>query len=85
MAFLKKHRDWLKSYPFDAQNALFSGVEHRKEIYTAFSMQKICKMSEKSIGNRWKNVFPMLVSFLGIGNYYKKRNRYNKTRTIHVM
>lgn len=85
MAFFKKNRDWLKSYPFDAQNALFSGVEHRNEIYKAFSMQKICKNGEKSIGNRLKNVFSMLVSFLYIENHYKKRNRCNKPRTIHVM
>ena len=32
-----------------------------------------------------KNMFPMLVSFLGIENHYKKRNRCNKNRTIHVM
>lgn len=36
----------------------------------------------KSIGNRLKNVFPMLVSFLGIENHFEKRNRCNKARTI---
>lgn len=39
----------------------------------------------KSIGNRLKNVFPMLVSFLGIESHFGKRNRCNKTGTIHVM
>ena len=82
MAFFKKHRDWLKSYPFDAKNALFSGVEHRNEIYTVFSMLKIGKRSEKSIGNRLKNVFSMLVSFFGIESHFGKRNRCNKARTI---
>lgn len=48
-------------------------------------MLKIGKRSEKSIGNRLKNVFPMLVSFLGIESHFGKRNRCNKARTILVM
>lgn len=36
----------------------------------------------KSIGNRLKKVFSMLVSFLGIESHFGKRNRCNKARTI---
>lgn len=55
--FLKKHRDLLKSYHFDAKNSLFTGAKHRNEIYIAFSMLKMPYFRVLSIGMKFTQYF----------------------------